>query len=121
VSGDRLATARTASTWWRIRSLDPMRLSLELGRIGVAMDRIRVENAATTVVIDRDEDAVELLARLVRAGVPVVHFAPTVGDIERTYIGLAQGVGASASTGPRGAGAVANPASNRTPHQGARP
>ncbi|GAA2175396.1 ABC transporter ATP-binding protein [Agrococcus versicolor] len=100
VSGDRLASARGSSTTWRIRSLDPAALSLALGRIGVAIDRIRVEGPSTTVVIDADAHAADLLARLVAAGVPIVHFAPTVGDIERTFLGLSGQTGAPGLPAP---------------------
>jgi len=88
VSGERIASARGTSATWRVRALDPAALSLAIARIGVAIDRVRVEGDATTIVVDRDEDAADLLARLVAQGVPVVHFAPTVGTIERTFLGL---------------------------------
>ncbi|QCR20843.1 multidrug ABC transporter ATP-binding protein [Agrococcus sp. SGAir0287] len=103
VSGERVASARGTSATWRIRSLDPAALSLAIARIGVAIDRVRVEGDATTVVVDRDEDAADLLARLVAQGVPVVHYAPTVGTIERTFLGLQGGPDAPGGPSTRGA------------------
>ncbi|MCR8671317.1 ABC transporter ATP-binding protein [Agrococcus sp. HG114] len=91
VGGERLELARQAAREWRVRALDPRALSVELARIGVAFDRVRLEGDTAFVALDRDEHAADLLARLVGARVPVVHFAPAVGDIERTYLGLAGG------------------------------
>lgn len=91
VADDRLHRARTAAREWRIRSLDPGRLSVALARIGVALGRVRDEAPVTLVALDSDADAASLLARLVEERVPIVHFAPAVGDIERTYLGLAGG------------------------------
>ena len=52
---------------------------------------LRIEGDVAYVALDRDEHAADVLARLVGAGVPIIHFAPAVGDIERTYLGLAGG------------------------------
>ena len=94
VGGERLVLARQAAREWRIRALDPRALSYQLANIGVAFDRVRLEGELAYVALDRDEDAADVLARLVRAGVAVTHFAPSVGDIERTYLGLNNGGGA---------------------------
>ncbi len=93
VGGERLVLARQAAREWRIRALDPAALSHELARIGVAFDRVRIEGELAFVALDRDEDAADVLARLVRAGVPIAHFAPAVGDIERTYLELSAAQG----------------------------
>lgn len=91
VGGERLVLARQAAREWRIRALDPRALSYQLANIGVAFDRVRIEGDVAYVALDRDEHAADVLARLVGAGVPIIHFAPAVGDIERTYLGLAGG------------------------------
>ncbi|MCH1884060.1 ABC transporter ATP-binding protein [Agrococcus sp. ARC_14] len=96
VGGERLVLARQAAREWRIRALDPgssgaPALSYQLAHIGVSFDRVRIEGEIAYVALDRDEDAADVLAQLVRAGVAVTHFAPSVGDIERTYLGLAGG------------------------------
>ncbi len=91
VGGERLVLAQQAAREWRIRSLDPRALSYQLANIGVAFDRVRLEGEVAYVALDRDEHAAEVLRRLVGGGVPIIHFAPAVGDIERTYLGLAGG------------------------------
>jgi ABC-type multidrug transport system ATPase subunit len=96
VGGERLVLARQAAREWRIRALDQgasgtSALSYQLASIGVAFDRVRIEGEIAYVALDRDEDAADVLGRLVRAGVAITHFAPAVGDIERTYLGLANG------------------------------
>jgi ABC-2 type transport system ATP-binding protein len=91
VGGERLVLAQQAAREWRVRALDARALSYQLASIGVAFDRVRLEGDVARIVLDREEHAADLLQRLVAAGVPVVHFAPTVGDIERTYLGLAGG------------------------------
>ncbi|ERG63237.1 hypothetical protein L332_02060 [Agrococcus pavilionensis RW1] len=91
VGGERLVLARQAAREWRVRALDPRALSYQLASIGVAFDRVRLEGDVALIALDREEHAADLLQRLVAAGVPIVHFAPAVGDIERTYLGLAGG------------------------------
>lgn len=91
VGGERLVLARQAAREWRVRALDPRALSYQLASIGVAFDRVRLEGDVAFIALDREEHAADLLQRLVAAGVPIVHFAPAVGDIERTYLGLAGG------------------------------
>lgn len=103
VAGERLVLARQASREWRIRALDPQALSFQLAHIGVAFDRVRTVGDSTFLALDRDEHAAEVLARLVGAGVPVIHFAPAVGEIERTYLGLA---GSSAAGAAKTGGAA---------------
>jgi ABC-2 type transport system ATP-binding protein len=88
VGGERLVLAQQAAREWRIRALDPRALSYQLAHIGVAFDRVRMEGDLAYVALDRDEHAAQVLAMLVGAGVAITHFAPAVGDIERTYLGL---------------------------------
>lgn len=91
VGGERLVLAKQAAREWRIKALDARALGYQLAHIGVAFDRVRLEGDIAYVALDRDEDAASVLALLVQAGVAVTHFAPSVGDIERTYLGLAGG------------------------------
>lgn len=91
VGGERLVLAQQTAREWRIRALDPRALSYQLANIGVSFDRVRIEGDVAYVALDRDEDAADVVARLVHAGVRITHFAPSVGDIERTYLGLAGG------------------------------
>ncbi|GEK78986.1 ABC transporter ATP-binding protein [Agrococcus baldri] len=91
VGGERLVLARQAAREWRVRALDPRALSYQLAHLGVAFDRVRIEGELAYVALDTDEDAADVLARLVRAGVAITHFAPAVGDIERTYLSLSEG------------------------------
>lgn len=91
VESERLAVARQARREWRIRAIDGSALSYRLAHLGVAFDRVRIDGAHATVALDSDEQAAALLADLVAGGVRITHFAPAVGDIERTYLGLAGG------------------------------
>ncbi|SDS20109.1 ABC transporter ATP-binding protein [Agrococcus carbonis] len=93
VGGERLVLARQAVREWRIRALDAAALSYQLAHIGVPFDRVRIEGELAHVGLESDEAAAAVLAHLVRAGVAITHFAPAVGDIERTYLGLAGGPG----------------------------
>ncbi|WP_413317022.1 ABC transporter ATP-binding protein [Agrococcus sp. 1P02AA] len=93
VGGERLVLAKQASREWRIKALardagQASALSFQLASIGVAFDRVRIDGDVAHVALDSEADAADLLARLVQGGVPVTHFAPAVGEIERTYLGL---------------------------------
>lgn len=85
-SAERVAAARAIGREWRVRSLDPESLRGALGSTAV-----RWEGAEAIVAPADDPAAAELLARLVADGVPVVAFAPAVGDLEQTFLGLAGG------------------------------
>jgi ABC-2 type transport system ATP-binding protein len=82
-SAERVAAARAVGREWRIRSLDAEALRRALGT-KVA----RWEGADAIVMPSDDRAATKLLSRLVTDGVPVVLFAPAVGDLEQTFLGL---------------------------------
>jgi ABC-2 type transport system ATP-binding protein len=82
-SAERIAAAQAAGREWRIRSLDPAALRTALGAKAT-----RWEGADAIVAPKDDRAAAKLLARLVADGVPVLAFAPAVGDLEQTFLGL---------------------------------
>jgi ABC-2 type transport system ATP-binding protein len=82
-SAERIAAARAAGREWRIRSLDPEALRTALGA-----KASRWDGADAIVAPKDDKAAAKLLARLVADGVPVIAFAPAVGDLEQTFLGL---------------------------------
>jgi ABC-2 type transport system ATP-binding protein len=82
-SAERIAAAQAAGREWRIRSLDPAALRAALGAKATRWD------GADAIVTPKDDRAAaKLLARLVADGVPVLAFAPAVGDLEQTFLGL---------------------------------
>ncbi|GHF18751.1 ABC transporter ATP-binding protein [Pseudolysinimonas yzui] len=85
-SAERIAAARAAGREWRIRSLDATALREALGSTAA-----RWEGADAIVALTDDTAATQLLARLVADGVPVLLFAPSVGDLEQTFLGLSTG------------------------------
>lgn len=85
-SAERIAAAQAGGREWRIRSLDATALREALGSTAV-----RWEGADAIVALTDDTAATQLLARLVADGVPVLLFAPSVGDLEQTFLGLSTG------------------------------
>jgi ABC-2 type transport system ATP-binding protein len=82
-SAERVAAARAVGREWRIRSLDAEALRSALGK------KIARWDGADAIVLPKDDAAAaKLLAGLVAGGVPVVLFAPAVGDLEQTFLGL---------------------------------
>ena len=59
----------------------------QLQRIGIA----RALSVEPEVLVADDAAAADLLARLVRGGVPVVSFAPAAGALEQVYLDLDEG------------------------------
>ena len=87
VDGARIAAARSQARGWRIRTLDPAALATALAREKVSA--LPSSDPAETVVTLADEAAAaKLLARLIKGGVPVSAFAPSVGDLEQTFLDL---------------------------------
>jgi ABC-2 type transport system ATP-binding protein len=68
---------------WRIRSLDTGRLQQALSDAGTPADLLP---AGAELVLEDDQAAADLLARLVRDGVPVLSFAPVSGALEAAYL-----------------------------------
>jgi len=87
VDGARLAAARSQSRGWRIRTLDPAALSAALAREALATQP-GLDPAESVVMLPGEPEAAALLGRLVAAKVPVSAFAPSVGDLEQTFLDL---------------------------------
>lgn len=88
VSADRVEAAQRTERAWRIRSLEPTVLANALITAGVQASRITVDPQGLLVPLTGESAASELLAALVKAGVPVTSFAPAVGDLEHTFLDL---------------------------------
>lgn len=78
--------ASTATRPWRLRALDPTALLAALTRNGFTFDAPTA--AGVDVALASDEQAADLLAGLVRDGVPVVSCQPLGGQLEATYLAL---------------------------------
>ncbi len=87
VDHERVAAAQSRPRGWRIRSLDPGALRSALARAGRIPER-SAEPDDVIVALSGEKAAAELLATLVSAGVPVTAFAPSVGDLEQTFLDL---------------------------------
>jgi ABC-type multidrug transport system ATPase subunit len=87
-SADRVAATRTSVRDWRIRSLDPAKLTAALTAAGVAASDRRMDGTSVLVALPGDEAAATLLATLVRKKAPITSFAPAVGDLEHTFLDL---------------------------------
>jgi ABC-type multidrug transport system ATPase subunit len=87
VDGARIAAARSQSRGWRIRTLDPAALSAALARESLVAEP-GPDPAESVVKLPGEPEAAALLGRLVAAGVPVSAFAPSVGDLEQTFLDL---------------------------------
>lgn len=84
VGADLVDAVRDAPRQWRVRAVDEAALDAALAGIaGVGADHL-----GRLVPVRGEEDAADLLARLVAAGVRVVAFAPAAGDMERTFLEL---------------------------------
>jgi ABC-2 type transport system ATP-binding protein len=82
------ARARSVPRRWRVRALDEPRLLAALATLGrahgdPAPDGVEIEVAS-------DVEAADLLAALVRDGVPVVSFHPASGVLEHAYLALTE-------------------------------
>jgi ABC-type multidrug transport system ATPase subunit len=91
VSAERVAAAQRTERGWRIRALDSQGLYRALVDAGIDAARIVTSAQGFVVPVAGDDRAAELLARLVGAGIPVVSFAPAVGDLEHTFLDLSGG------------------------------
>jgi ABC-2 type transport system ATP-binding protein len=73
---------------WRVRALDP-------GPLMVFLDHHGTEHGppdahGVEVLLSGDEAAAELLAAMVRDGIPVVSFAPAGSDLEAAYLAITE-------------------------------
>ncbi len=88
VAVEELADAGQARRTWRVRALD-------VGVLLAALDARRTPHSppdrdGVEVELGSDVDAAELLAALVRDGVPVVELAPASGVLEQAYLALTE-------------------------------
>jgi len=98
VAGDRIAAAATRIRVWRVRLLTDAARPMEAARDAVAdalgrrRDEVRVDRRDVMVPFTDDAAAAAGLRALVGAGLPVVEYAPAVGDLEHTFLDLRGGV-----------------------------
>lgn len=94
VGTDRVAAAATRVRVWRVRvradvsqSMDAVRrdIASALGRVA---DEVRVDRRDVLVPFADEAGAVAGLRSLVSAGLPIVEFAPAVGDLEHAFLDL---------------------------------
>ncbi|GAA1060825.1 ABC transporter ATP-binding protein [Agromyces bracchium] len=88
-AADEIARAARTARDWRVRSLDPERLRTALDAAGWG-EVARIDNLGAIVPLATEEDAAQLIAHLVGAGVPVSSFAPAVGDLEHVFLDLSR-------------------------------
>jgi hypothetical protein len=85
-----MAAAATARRIWRIRALDGAALLAGLDRLGTPAGPAGYDSTEADVEIGSDAEAAELLAALVRDGVPVVAIHPAAGVLEQAYLTLTE-------------------------------
>lgn len=120
VGSDRIAAAATRVRVWRVRAaadtarpMDAVRLDIAsaLGRTG---PEVGVDRRDVLVPFADEAAAVAGLRSLVSAGLPIVEFAPAVGDLEHAFLDLgadAAGAPDAASTPRSSPGAAPTPES----------
>lgn len=98
VGADRVAKAAYRVRSWRLRLLaassgDPS--AEEVARVtsvlGSAPGEIAVDRRDLLVPFSTDAQAAAALRALIEAGVPVLEFAPSIGDLEHTFLDLEEG------------------------------
>jgi len=85
---ERVAGTRTTTREWRIRSRDMRELLVALDLAGVSPTTVVPDRSEVTVALAGEAEATELLTRLVTSGIAISTYAPSVGDIEHTYLSL---------------------------------
>jgi ABC-type multidrug transport system ATPase subunit len=103
VGSDRVAAAATRTRSWRVRLLvDPSRgAGTDRAEVAAALGRlpaeIGVDRRDLLVPFADEAGAVAGLRALIGAGVPIVEFAPAVGDLEHAFLDLRVGPGPEGS------------------------
>jgi hypothetical protein len=87
-SAEQIARAQNSRRQWRVRALDPARLAAAIGAVGLAAERVSVDNVGTLIAFADDAEAAEVLGRLVAAGAQIHDFGPAVGEMEHTFLDL---------------------------------
>ncbi len=88
VAVEVLGQAPSSARTWRIRSLDETALLASL--VGRGTPHGPPEREGVEVELASDAEAAQLLAALVRDGVPVVEIRPSGGVLEQAYLALTQ-------------------------------
>jgi ABC-2 type transport system ATP-binding protein len=88
-SAEAIAATQTTSRAWRIKSSDVP--ALEKALKDAKVSDITADRGELEVAVAGESEAAALLAKLVKAGVPISSFAPAVGDLEHTFQGLNKG------------------------------
>lgn len=87
-SAERVERSRAQARDWRIRAVDPARLTAALAMLGIPI--AAADHLGTAVSVAGEREAADLLARLVGEGVPISAFGPAVGDLEHTFLDLSR-------------------------------
>lgn len=87
-STESVLQAKASARQWRVRSLDPPALFAAVTAADINGATVTVDHTGLLVLLASELEASALLARLVAAGVPVISFAPAVGDLEHTFLDL---------------------------------
>ena len=90
-SKESVARAQAGVRAWRIKSSDGASLVRALNGAGFGVDALTHERGEVMVPLGSETEASTLLATLVAGGVPISTFAPAVGDLEQTFLGLNAG------------------------------
>ena len=90
-SKESVARAQSGVRAWRIKSADQAGLVSALNGAGFAVDALTHERGEVMVPLGSETEASTLLARLVAGGLAISTFAPAVGDLEQTFLGLNAG------------------------------
>jgi ABC-type multidrug transport system ATPase subunit len=97
VGADRVARAAYSARSWRIRLVaEPGTGGApsgdEVARVAAALNRdvttVAADRRDLLVAFSADADAATALRSLVEAGLPVLEFAPAIGDLEHTFLDL---------------------------------
>lgn len=91
-----VARSRASARRWRIRSSNIGLLRVGLATAGIMEAEITSDRRDVLVRLDGEDAAAALLVSLIGFGVPISAFAPAVGDLEHTFLGLSGGDGATA-------------------------
>lgn len=134
VGGDRIAAAATRVRAWRVRlpsgtarPMDAVRLDVA-SALGRTSDEVGVDRRDVLVPFSDEAAAVAGFRSLISTGLPIVEFAPAVGDLEHAFLDLkadslpSPGAGAAPPRPPGSAeplppGAHGDPAPRTAPGQ----
>ena len=90
-SAERIAETKTTLRLWRIKTAANPALEVALLNAGLTRDDFSFDRGEFLVPVTGETAAAALLARLVSSGIPISTFAPSVGDLEHTFLDLNKG------------------------------